>query len=332
MSEDAPSALNVKDVPPRSELRIGVSSCLLGEEVRFDGGHKLDHFLVDTLARYVQFVEVCPEVGIGLGVPRETVRLVQIGARVHMVGNKTGADHTAAMERFAARKAEELEALDLSGYVLKKDSPSCGMERVRVYNPESGMPAKDGRGLFAVALMARMPLLPIEEEGRLRDARLRENFIERIFAYRRLKNLFAPRWTRGDLVAFHTAHKLSLLAHDPPAYQALGRLVAEAKERPRAALAEEYQRVFMTALHKHASVRKQTNVLTHMAGYFKKVLDAAAKAELAQVIDDYRRGLVPLVVPLTLVRHYVRLHRVEYLAGQVYLEPHPKEMMLRNHV
>ncbi len=321
-----------KNVPSRSELRIGVSSCLLGEEVRYDGGHKLDHFLTDTLAAYVEFVEVCPEVGIGLGVPRETVRLVQIGTRVHMVAHKSGADHTAAMERFATKKAAELEALDLSGYVLKKDSPSCGMERVRVYDPETGMPQKDGRGLFAAALMARMPLLPVEEEGRLRDPRLRENFIERIFAYRRLKDLFAARWTRGDLVTFHTAHKLSLLAHDPPAYQTLGRLVANAKETPRAELAAEYQRVFMEALQKHASVRKQTNVLQHMAGYFKKVLDEAAKAELTQVIDDYRQGLVPLIAPLTLIRHYVRLHGVEYLRGQVYLEMHPRELMLRYRV
>ena len=318
-------------IPDRSELRIGVSACLLGEEVRFDGGHKLDHFLVDTLGRFVEFVDVCPEVGIGLGTPRETLRLVRLGERVHMVGNKSGADHTDEMRRWSEHKVGELEKLDLSGYVLKKDSPSCGMQRVRVYE-ENGIPSKDGAGIFAAVLQARMPLLPVEEEGRLRDAKLRENFIERVFAYRMVQSLFTGRWTVGQLVAFHSRVKLLVLAHDTVAYQALGKLVAAAKGMDRAELAAEYRRLFMEALGKHATPARHVNVLQHMMGYFKKILDGDAKREVEQVIADYRAGLVPLVVPITLVRHYVRLHKIDYLAGQLYLEPSPKELALRNHV
>ncbi len=322
--------MNRDSTPSRSELRIGVSACLLGEAVRYDGGHKLDAFLVDTLGRFVEFVEVCPEVGIGLGTPRESLRLVRIGERVHMVGNRTGADHTEAMRRWAERKAAELERLDLSGYVLKKDSPSCGMERVRLYGP-GGAPTKTGVGLFAAALMARMPLLPVEEEGRLRDAKLRENFLERVFAWRRVRKLFQPRWTVGQLVAFHSRAKLLVMAHDPAAYRALGRLVAGAKAMERGAVAAEYQQRFMTALARPATPARHVNVLQHMMGYFKRLLDGDARRDLESVIADYRAGLVPLVVPITLIGHYVRLHRVDYLVGQLYLEPSPKELMLRNH-
>ena len=325
--------------PSRDELRIGVSSCLLGEEVRFDGGHKLNHFLTDTLAEYVQFVEVCPEVGIGLGIPRESLRLVQIGTGTgepgdtgpHMIGNKSKTDHTEAMNRWSEEKVQALQKLDLSGYVLKSKSPSCGMERVTVYR-EGGGGGRDGVGLFAAVLLKRMPLLPVEEEGRLHDPKLRENFIERMFAYRRVKRLFAGRWTVGELVSFHTRMKLLVLAHHTPAYQELGRLVAHARETAREELVERYTRVFMEALARIATARKHTNVLQHMAGYFKRLLDEDAKREMQASIMDYHAGLVPLVVPLTLIRHYVRLHKVEYLHEQFYLEPSPKELMLRNHV
>ena len=312
-------------------IRIGISACLLGEKVRYDGGHKRDNYLVETFGRYVEWVPVCPEVEMGLGTPRDTLRLVRIGNDVHMVMPKTGADHTDAMCAYAARRVRELDGEDLRGYVLKKDSPSCGMERVRVFDAH-GVPAKSGRGLFADALLQHFPHLPVEEEGRLTDPRLRENFIERVFAYVRLRSLFSGHWKVGDLVVFHTAHKLLLMAHSPHAYQSLGRLVAEAKSVPRAELRQRYESDFMGALREMATTKRHTNVLQHMAGYFSKQLDSDSRPELQALLHDYRAGLVPLVVPLTLIRHYVRKYDVTYLRGQVYLEPHPKELMLRNHV
>jgi len=315
-------------------IRIGVSSCLLGEEVRFDGGHKRSDFLTDTLGRFVEFVPVCPEVEIGLGTPRESIRLVRDGGDadvIRLVGNKTGIDHTDKMNSYAQRRTAALGREDLSGYVLKKDSPSCGMERVRVYGA-TRMATRDGAGLFASALMRRYPSLPVEEEGRLNDPHLRENFVERVFAYRRLRSFFSSRWTLGGLVQFHTAHKLVLMAHSPKAYSELGRFVANAKQLARDQVRDDYELAFMDALKKLATTARHTNVLHHMLGYLREHLDATARAELASLIDDYRRRLVPLIVPITLFRHYVREFDVAYLRGQVYLEPHPKELMLRNHV
>jgi len=317
--------------PADAPIRIGISACLLGQEVRFDGGHKRSDFLVDIFGPFVEFVPVCPEVEIGLGVPRETLRLVRDGDEVRLLGNKSGANQTDAMRRYSDRRTAALANDDLSGYVLKKDSPSCGMERVRIY-AASGMPARDGRGLYADALMRRFPNLPIEEEGRLNDARLRDNFIERVFAYRRLRTFFAGRWTTGGLVALHTAHKLQLLAHAPRAYAELGRMVANAASVGRGELRDRYETEFMGALKKIATPARQVNVLQHMAGYFRDRLDPESRRELAAVIEDYRAGLVPLIVPITLVRHHVRTLDIGYLKGQVYLEPHPKELMLRNHV
>jgi uncharacterized protein YbgA (DUF1722 family) len=237
------------------------------------------------------------------------------------------------MRAYAARRVRELERLELSGYVLKKDSPSCGMERVRVWPAKAdGPPSRDGRGLFAQVLIERMPALPVEEEGRLHDPRLRESFVERVFAFARLRALFAGRFRVGDLVAFHTAHKLVLMAHSQQAYAELGRLVAGAKRLARAALRERYQVEFMTALAAPATPRRHANVLLHALGYLRRGLDAASRAELLRSVEDYRAGLVPLVVPITLLRHHVRVLGVEYLAGQVYLDPHPRELMLRNHV
>jgi uncharacterized protein YbgA (DUF1722 family)/uncharacterized protein YbbK (DUF523 family) len=311
-------------------LRIGISSCLLGEQVRFDGGHKHDRFLTDVLGRYAEWVPVCPELEVGMGVPREAVRLEGDVAAPRMVGVRSGADHSEAMRRFAAERVRQLATLGLHGYVLKKGSPSCGMERVRVYGT-GGMPARRGRGLFAAAFMDALPLVPVEEEGRLHDPVLRESFIERAFAYRRLQALAAAP-TRGALVAFHTAHKFQLLAHSPKHYAALGRLVAEQKRKRPAALVAEYGLGFMTALAVHATTAKHVNVLQHLAGFCRAHLDARDRRELAEVIDDYRRFLVPLVVPLTLLRHHIGRHDVAYVEGQTYLSPHPKELMLRNHV
>ena len=312
-------------------VRIGVSSCLLGQKVRFDGGHKRDAFLVDTFGAFVEWVPVCPELEVGMGLPREPIRLVRSGDGIRLVGVKSATDHTESMARYSARRAEMLARENLDGYILKKDSPSCGMERVKVYDP-NGSPGRTGRGLFAVALLARFPLLPVEEEGRLSDPRLRDNFIERVFAYRRLREVFAGRWTTGALVKFHTAHKLTLLAHSPSAYKTLGQLVARAAERPRAEVKAAYEEAFMRGMGSMATPPKHVNVLQHMLGYFRDVLDDDSRGELSQSIADYQKGLVPLIVPVTLFRHHVRRCGIAYLAGQTYLEPHPKELMLRNHV
>ena len=312
-------------------IRVGISACLLGEKVRFDGGHKRDTFLTETFGRFVEWVPVCPEVECGFGTPREAMRLVRVEHGVRLLTIKTGIDLTTPMERFSRSRVSALAREDLSGYVLKKDSPSCGLDRVKVYD-RHGTPARGGRGLFAAALVEAYPHLPVEEEGRLADPRLRDNFVERVFAYWRLRGLFATRWTVGDLVRFHTAHKLLLLAHAPEAYRQLARLVAGARGVSRRDLEQRYVDGFMRVLAQLATARRHTNVLQHMAGYFKDRLDAASKRELAEAIADYRCGLVPLAVPLTLLRHHVRTLDVTYLAGQTYLQPHPKELMLRNHV
>jgi uncharacterized protein YbgA (DUF1722 family)/uncharacterized protein YbbK (DUF523 family) len=314
-----------------SEIRVGISSCLLGQKVRYDGQHKRDPLVTDLLAEYFTFIPACPEVEIGLGIPRETIRLEGSGDGVRLVALKSGSDHTGAMSAYSRDKAEQLAGMDLSGYILKKDSPSCGMERVKVYSGK-GPPAKTGRGLFAAELILRMPLLPVEEEGRLNDPRLRENFVERVFAFKRLADFFATRWTVGDLVRFHTAEKLLLMAHDPEAYGTLGRMVAHAKGAGRENVEASYREAFMGALRNLATTRKHTNALQHMAGYFKALLPPDERRELADLVTDFRKGLVPLIVPITLIRHFVRRYEVDYLAGQTYLEPHPKELMLRNHV
>jgi uncharacterized protein YbgA (DUF1722 family)/uncharacterized protein YbbK (DUF523 family) len=312
-------------------IRVGISSCLLGETVRFDGGHKHDSFLTGTFGRFVEWVPVCPEVECGFGTPREPMRLVRVKDEVRLLTVRTGRDLTDQLDRYVGRRVTELASEELSGYVLKKDSPSCGMERVKVYEAH-GMPTKSGRGRFAASLLERFPALPVEEEGRLSDPRLRENFVERVFAYWRLRGLFGGRWTLGALVRFHTDHKLILMAHSPEAYQQLGRLVARGRSLSPKELERRYTEAFMAALAVLATRRRHTNVLQHMAGYFKDRLDRDSKAELLSAIEDYRRDLVPLIVPITLVRHHVRVHEVSYLAGQLYLEPHPKELMLRNHV
>jgi len=314
--------------------RVGISSCLLGETVRWDAGHKRDAYLVDVFGSQVEWVPVCPEVEAGFGTPRETMNLVrqQRGGPLTLMTTKTRVDVTGQLQRAADRRVEQLATADLSGYILKKDSPSCGMERVRVYGAPGAPPERNGRGLFAAALIARLPNLPVEEEGRLSDARLRENFIERVFAYCRIRKLFGSPWSLRDLIAFHTAHKLTLMAHSTAAYQTLGRLVANARARKRDALARDYESSFMRALTAVATPKRHANVLQHMAGHFKSVIDGDAKAELNALIDDHREGRVPLIVPLTLIKHYVRRHAVAYLAGQTYLEPHPRELSLRNHV
>jgi uncharacterized protein YbgA (DUF1722 family)/uncharacterized protein YbbK (DUF523 family) len=317
---------------PRAKLRVGVSACLLGQKVRYDGQHKRDTFLVDVLGEFVAWVPVCPELEVGMGVPREPIRLVGAATAPRLVAERSGADHTAAMRRYAEARVEELSRLELSGFVTKKDSPSCGLARVRIYPEKGGPPRRDGVGAFARVLVERLELLPVEEEGRLQDPALRESFIERIFAYARWKEAVAAGMRRGDLVAFHTAHKLALLAHSPAAYRRLGALVAGMAKGSIAPILEEYGRGFMEALRVPATRGRHVNVLQHMLGYFRETLPRDDRKELEEVVRDYERGLVPLVVPQTLLRHHVRRQGVEYLAGQTYLDPDPKELMLRNRV
>jgi uncharacterized protein YbgA (DUF1722 family)/uncharacterized protein YbbK (DUF523 family) len=311
--------------------RLGISACLLGEKVRYDGGDKRDCFLTETFGRHVEWVPVCPEVEIGMGIPREAVRLVGDPPKPRMIAERSGKDWTAQFNPFAAKRVQALTALDLAGYIFKKNSPSCGMERVRVYNSK-GVPTRQGRGLFAAAVMRELPLLPVEEEGRLNDPALRENFIERVFAYYRWQRLRRRRRSISSLVDFHTRYKFLLLAHSERHYRKLGRIVAEVKPSPITKAYEEYGQLFMEALAIHATVRKHCNVLNHMMGYFSKELSHAEREELIGHILDFRRNLVPLIVPLTLVRHYVNKYGVGYLLGQVYLQPSPKELLLLKYV
>jgi uncharacterized protein YbgA (DUF1722 family)/uncharacterized protein YbbK (DUF523 family) len=312
-------------------IKLGISMCLLGEPVRYDGGHKWDRFLTDTLGKYVEFTPVCPEMECGLGVPREAMRLVGDLENPRLVTIHTKMDHTDRMIQWARRRIAELKKEDLCGFIFKSDSPSSGMERVKVYN-EKGIPVKQGVGIFAREFMASFPLLPVEEEGRLHDPGLRENFIERIFALKRWREVLDHKPRIKDLVDFHTRHKLLVLSHSPKHYREMGTLVAQSESLDFQERLGRYQTLLLEALGIKASNKKHTNVLMHMLGYFKKELSADEKQELLEIIDHYQQELIPLIVPVTLFLHYVRKYNQPYLKTQVYLNPHPIELKLRNHV
>jgi uncharacterized protein YbgA (DUF1722 family)/uncharacterized protein YbbK (DUF523 family) len=315
-----------------TKIRLGISACLLGQKVRYDGGHKRDRFLTDTLAEYVDYVPVCPEVEIGLPVPRESLRLVGDPEQPRLITTKSGVDHTAQMQAWAAERLRLLEQENLCGFIFKSRSPSSGMERVKVYSPKGGMPSKTGIGVFARAFMEHFPLLPVEEEGRLHDPRLRENFIECIFAFQRWREVLQQGLTRRGLIDFHTRHKLQLLSHSTEVYRTLGRLVADAAAHPVDELFALYQQDLLKAMRLKTTVKKNVNVLQHMLGYFKKDLSADEKQECLEQISHYANQKVPLLVPLTLIGHYVRKYDQEYLKKQTYLSPTPLELKLRNHV
>ena len=332
--------------PVPERLRLGVSSCLLGRNVRYDGGHKRDSFLMETLNPYVEWVQACPEVDIGLGTPRPPIRLERASKRgasgeegtgggVRLVMPDSGEDLTDRMNEYAERKVEKLREKRLAGYILKSQSPSCGMERVRLYD-ENGVPARDGVGLYAAVLMRRMPTLPTEEEGRLNDPRLRENFITRIFARGRWLELEAEGLTMHSLTSFHARHKYLLMSRDPEGAKKLGRLLGSAgaisSDSQMAELGAAYEAGFSDTLARLPSRGRHTNVLQHLAGYVSDRIDDGDRAELSEAIHGYRAGLVPLIVPVTLLRHHIRRLEIEYLVDQVYLRPHPHEMMLLNHV
>ncbi len=324
----APSTPATAEAAPRPLPKVGVSRCLLGDEVRFDGGHKQSRFIRDTLATYVTFVRVCPELEVGMGVPRETVRLVQVDPdrppRVR--GTRSDTDWTDRMEAWADTRLASLQGMGLRGFLLKRSSPSCGLFRMKVYL-ENGMPHHAGQGLFARRLCEAFPNLPMEEEGRLGDARLRENFLTRVFVYDDWLTLREQGASAKALVDFHARHKLLVLAHDQARYRQLGPLVADAGKPGLEARLDAYEALLMAALAKPAKRRGNLNAMEHLCGFLKD-LPSADKAELRAQMTAYREGIVPLAVPMTLLRHHLRHRDHGWALGQRYLAPTPPELGL----
>jgi uncharacterized protein YbgA (DUF1722 family)/uncharacterized protein YbbK (DUF523 family) len=317
--------------PMEERIKLGVSACLLGQNVRYNGGHSRDPFITDTLSEYVEFFPVCPEVECGLPVPREAMRLVGDPECPRLITSNTKQDHTERMLKWCSQRVRELAELNLYGFIFKKGSPSSGMERVKVYS-DQGMPSNRGIGMFARAFMEHFPLLPVEEDGRLHDPKLRENFIEAIFVLKRLREALAPRPTRRAFVEFHSRHKLLLMSHSPQHMRQMGKLIAEIKRQSLDDFLPQYERLLMDALRLKTTRRKNTDVLFHVMGFFKRQIASDEKRELVETIENYRKGHVPLVVPVTLLSHYVRKYDEPYLKEQFFLHPHPLELQLRNHV
>lgn len=312
-----------------TSIKVGISSCLLGEPVRFNGGHKQSHLCKDVLSQYFDYVPLCPEQAIGLGTPREPIRLVGNTQQPRAVGTvNPSMDVSAALTEYGQRKAAELT--DICGYILMQKSPSCGMQRVKVYQDSGHTAEHDGVGLFAAALMQAQPNLPVEEDGRLNDPVLRENFITRVFAYAQWRELLSSGLTLKKLYEFHARYKYQLMANSPSDCTALGRMLANSQQEQFDVLAENYFSLFMSALKKIANRGTHTNVLQHISGYIKDSLDADEKRELQALISQYRDSIVPLIVPLTLLKHHFNRHPDPYIAGQVYLQPHPENLSLRN--
>lgn len=306
-------------------IKVGISSCLVGEKVRFDGGHKRSDFCDTELRRHMTLVPYCPEVGIGLGVPRPTIRLQGTAAAPDAVIMKTGESVTQRLADFANNRQRQLE--QLSGYILCAKSPSCGMERVRVYKEGSNDNTRDGMGIFARRVQQMFPALPLEEDGRLNDPALRENFVLRVYVYHAWQSLPRPL-TAAALQSFHAQQKFTLLAHNQPVYRELGRKLADQRE-----FNDEFTRWYietlMDALSQPASRKNHTNVLQHIQGYISDHMDAEERQDLTQVILDYNQGQLPLIAPLTLINHYLRKHPDDYLQQQSYLHPYPDDLKLR---
>ncbi len=314
-----------------NEMRLGVSACLMGDEVRYDGGHRRDRYVMEVLAKYFTLVKVCPEVGVGMSTPRETVRLEGSAEAPRMIAPDTGSDWTLRMNRWSRARVGELKGEDLCGFVFKKNSPSCGVFGVEVYD-DKGRPGESGSGLFALEFRRKNPLAPVEEEGRLEDPAIRENFLERVFAYHRLNRVFGGRWKRGEVTEFHSQEKYLLLAHSPKHLKQMEQLVSAIGRRPAGEYKALYMAAFMEAMAVSATSARHTRAMRSLAMCLRGQLPAPESTRVMGMIKEYSAGLVPLVVPLTLLRHYGELRKVTAVVGQTYLNPHPGELMLRNHV
>lgn len=311
------------------KIKVGISSCLLGQEVRYDGSHKHLRLATDSLARYFDFVPECPEMGIGMGVPRKPIRLVgEVDHPKAVAVHDDTLDYTDELTAFGQQKSQQ--HADLSGYIFMKNSPSCGLFRVKVYQANGYPAAAPGRGLYARAFTDAHPLLPVEESGRLCDATLRENFVTRVFAYANWQQLKQEGLTSKRIIDFHARYKYVLMAHSPAKYGELGRMLADAGKHDTEALGERYFAALMTVLSSLASRKTHTNVLMHLQGYLKKNISASEKAELAQIIEQYRTAQLPLIVPVTLLKHHFNNHPDPYITNQAYLQPYPDDLSLRN--
>jgi uncharacterized protein YbgA (DUF1722 family)/uncharacterized protein YbbK (DUF523 family) len=316
------------EIPPVDRIRIGVSRCLLGERVRYDGDHRRNAFITDTFGAVFEYVAVCPEVEVGMGIPRPPIHLVGKPNSPKALGfDDSSLDVTAVLTAYGRRMALEMD--DISGYIFKSGSPSCGPGRVKVFGA-AGASSANGVGLYAREIMTRQPLLPVVEDSLLVDPAAQDNFIERVFAYRRWRQLLASGFTAAKLAEFHSVHKLCLMAHGAVYYRALGRLAAEGQGRRPDQLIEEYGAGFMAALKHPATRKRHANVLQHLVGYLKKHLDHADKVEMLELIDTYRLAGVSLIAPLTLLRHHFLRFPHPYVEKQLYLYPEPEEMRLRN--
>lgn len=314
-----------------SRIPVGISTCLLGKEVRYDGGHKHSRYCTQVLAKHFEFLSICPELEAGLGVPRPAIHLREYGDELRLTETLSGADHTEAMQGFIRDILPSLA--NLRGYILMAKSPSCGMERIKVHNADGDFMNRDGRGMFAAALMKTYPLMPVEEEGRLHDDMLRENFIERVFAYDDwLQNVAGENLTKQALIDFHSCYKFTLLAHSEQIYRQLGPMLADLKSKPLEQIANRYIRQFMEAMAQRVSRGSHVNAMQHLLGFLKEGMTEQEKAVLLEHIEAYWRGEIPLIVPMTLLRLAQRKEPVDFLNSQKYLTPYPDELGLRNNV
>jgi len=313
------------------KILLGISSCLLGNKVRYDGQHKYDHFLAATLGEFVEYAPLCPEVECGLPVPREAMRLIGTPENPRLVTIKEKIDHTERIKTWGEKRLEKLAKLPMCGFIFKSRSPSSGMERVKVYHENGGTPAKTGIGIFANMFMKKFPFLPVEEDGRLHDPALRENFIERIFIYKRWMEMLEKTNTSAGLIDFHTTHKLILMAHSPEHYRLCGKITGSLTKTNLKEIQPQYLEALMEGVKRTATPKKNYNVLQHILGYFKKELSHDEKIETLEIMDNYKKELIPLIVPVTLLNHYINKYNEPYLKVQYYLNPHPLELKLRNH-
>jgi len=313
------------------KINIGISACLVGQKVRYNGDGLRPHLINDLFAGYFNYIPFCPEVGIGMDVPHETIRLEKKDNEIRLRSSSGENDYTDKMLDYSATKTEALSHLQISGFILKKDSPTCGLERVKIYG-NGGVPDKSGVGMFASALRAKFPLFPMEEEGRLNDIRLRERFIEHVFAFRRLQDFLEDSPNLGKLMAFHTGHKMQLMAHNPEKYRRLGHAVANAKKEDLSSFLAEYSTTFLEIMATAVSHKKQTDVLYHMFGFFKKIISSSEKQEFMRLVEQYKKQMIPMIVPITMLRHYLQKYPQPWLQAQVFFDPYPEEMLLRSYL